>query len=127
MQFTQLDSENRNLVTEYGAHYVAINHQRYQNHLIVRPSSIFSPWVAPDFEDLQLLHFESILSDVPEILLLGTGNRQRFLERTLWRQLRQHVQGLEIMATSAACRTYNLVAEEGRNVAAALLLEKNDG
>ena len=58
----------------------------------------------------------------PEIALLGTGDRQRFPHPRLIQALMARGIGVEVMDTSAACRTYNIVMLEGRRVAAALLL-----
>jgi uncharacterized protein len=58
----------------------------------------------------------------PEIVLLGTGDRQRFPHPRLTQALLAHGVGVEVMDTAAACRTYNIIMMEGRRVAAALLL-----
>jgi uncharacterized protein len=67
-------------------------------------------------------HFEAITDLEPEIVLLGTGSRQRFPRPSLLRSLLARGVGVEIMNTAAACRTYNIIMLEGRRVAAALLL-----
>jgi uncharacterized protein len=67
-------------------------------------------------------HFEVIAGLEPEIVLLGTGGRQRFPRPSLLRSLLARGVGVEIMDTAAACRTYNIIMLEGRRVAAALLL-----
>ena len=59
----------------------------------------------------------------PEVVLLGTGSRQRFPHPRLSRPLADARIGLEVMSTAAACRTYNILMAEGRKVAAALLVE----
>ena len=58
----------------------------------------------------------------PAIVLLGTGAAQRFPMPALARRLTTAQVGLEVMDTAAACRTYNILAAEGRRVAAALLM-----
>ena len=59
---------------------------------------------------------------MPEIVLLGTGDRQRFPRPKLTRALLARGVGVEVMDTSAACRTYNIIMMEDRRVAAALLM-----
>jgi uncharacterized protein len=86
---------NRNLVTGYGAGFVAINHRQYEASLILLPDRIVEPWCTGGFEALAEQDFEAIRTLGPEILLLGTGNR----------------------------RTFNILMAEGRRVAAALLIE----
>jgi uncharacterized protein len=58
----------------------------------------------------------------PELLILGTGRRQRFPRAELLAPLAEAGIGWEVMDTGAACRTYNILMSEGRNVAAALLM-----
>ncbi|MBI2225497.1 MAG: hypothetical protein HYU44_11240, partial [Betaproteobacteria bacterium] len=67
-------------------------------------------------------HFEFLLALKPEIVLLGTGAMLRFPSPALSRCLTEAHVGLEVMDTNAACRTYNILAAEGRNVAIAILL-----
>jgi uncharacterized protein len=57
----------------------------------------------------------------PEIVILGTGAAQRFPRRDLMRELAAAGVGVEIMDSRAACRTYNILATEGRKVVAAIL------
>lgn len=114
---------NRNLVTGYGAGFVAINHRQYEASLILLPDRIVEPWGTGGFEALAEQDFEAIRTLGPEILLLGTGNRQRFPAPGLLRPLIEARIGYEIMDLPAACRTFNILMAEGRRVAAALLIE----
>lgn len=113
---------SRNLVTGYGPGYVAINHREYRSSLILLPGRIES-WSPGGFEALVESDFEAILALAPEILLLGTGLRQRFPKPALLRPLIEAGIGHEIMDLPAACRTFNILMAEGRNVAAALLID----
>jgi uncharacterized protein len=114
---------NRNLVTGYGAGYVAINHRPYASSLILLPDRIVETWGGGGFDALAAADFETILALGPEILLLGTGSRQRFPAPSLLRPLFEARIGCEIMDLPAACRTFNILMAEGRNVAAALLID----
>lgn len=119
-----LDNPNsRNLVTGYGAGYVAINQRHYVSSLILLPERIVQPWAAAGFEALAEADFEAIRALGPEVLLLGTGLRQRFPSPALLRPLIERRIGVEVMDSHAACRTYNILMAEGRDVAAALILE----
>jgi uncharacterized protein len=111
-----------NLFTGYGEDYVEINRQRFSRSLIVLPEKIVEDWEVLGFEQLAAAHFEFLASLAPEIVLLGTGTRLRFPVPALTRALVTAQIGLEVMDTAAACRTYNILASEGRKVAAALLL-----
>jgi uncharacterized protein len=70
--------------------------------------------------DLALADFEPILALQPEVILLGTGARQQFPPAALLQAVLSRGVGLEVMATDAACRTFNVLASEYRRVAAAL-------
>ena len=122
MKLHLADATGLNLFTGYGENYVEINQQRYENSLIVLPGKIVKDWEIADFEHLATEHFEFLADLAPEIVLLGTGTRLRFPAPSLTRALVAAQIGLEVMDTAAACRTYNILAAEGRKVAAALLL-----
>jgi uncharacterized protein len=121
LKFHLADAVGLNLFTGYDTDYVAVNHQRYHASLIVLPDRIVE-WTPQSFTALEAAHFEAILEFRPEIVLLGTGGALRFPHPRLTEALiRAHI-GVEVMDTPAACRTYNVLASEGRKVAAALLL-----
>jgi len=110
-----------NTVTAYGPGFVEVNRRRHAGALIVRPDGDVLAWDADAFEALSPRHFEALLGHAPEVVLLGTGTRQRFPSPALWASLARARVGLEVMDTGAACRTYNILMGEGRRVLAALL------
>ena len=110
-----------NTITGYGEDWVQVNNQRYQSSLIVMAGMIL-PWSAEAFSALSENDFEKILALTPEIVLLGTGPKQRFPHPRLTAALTAAGIGVEVMDLKAACRTYNILAAEERKVAAALLL-----
>ena len=112
----------KNIFTGYGSGYVTVNQNRYENSLIVMPNYIMEDWQVQEFEQLSAKHFEALLSAKPEIVLLGTGQTLRFPPIEITRKLIAVKIGVEVMDTNAACRTYNILMEEGRNIAAALLI-----
>ena len=115
-------ASDTNLFTAYDTDYVSVNGVRHERSLIVLPEQIIAEWrpVAPDA--LTAEHFSTLAALELEILLLGTGPRLRFPSPRLIHALAQQGIGLETMDTFAACRTYNILAAEGRKVAAALIL-----
>ena len=110
-----------NTVTAYGEGYVEINRQRHEGALLLRPEGEVLAWPAPTFEALAAEHFAALLEHGPEVVILGTGARQRFPHPRLTAVLLQARVGFEVMASGAACRTYNILMAEGRRVLAALL------
>jgi uncharacterized protein len=112
-----------NLITAYGAGYVQIRELRLQASLIVMPARLVPDWSPASFEALTTASFEALLDLKPELVILGTGVRHRFPHPSLYQCLISSGIGLEHMDTGAACRTYNILAAEGRNVAAALVID----
>ena len=115
-------AENNNLITGYGADFVEINRQRYTNNLIVMTDKLLLDWPATDFMSLTAAHFVQLIELKPEVVLLGTGEKHQFLHPKITQNLTKNGIPLECMTTAAACRTYNILMSEGRNVAATLLL-----
>jgi uncharacterized protein len=110
-----------NSITAYGPDHVMVNGMRHERSLIVLPDELVTDW-AETLSLLSVVHFDAIVMRAPEIVLLGTGLRQRFPSPVLYRGLLAARIGVEVMTTPAACRTYNILAGEGRRVAAALIL-----
>ena len=80
-------------------------------------------WNCSNFEQLSEEHFALLADTQPELVIFGSGVRMRFPPPAFLRVLMQKRIGVETMDTLAACRTYNILAGEGRQVIAALLLE----
>jgi uncharacterized protein len=115
-------SDNLNLITGYGADFIEINRKKYVQNLIVLADNIVENWQITDFSALSEESFEHLLTLKPEVVLLGTGEKHQFLHPKTFRKLTENGIPLECMTTPAACRTYNILMSEGRNVAAALIL-----
>jgi uncharacterized protein len=111
-----------NTVTAYGAGYLEINAERHAHALIVQPEAPVEPWPVAAFDELTAAHFDRLLAMRPDVLLLGTGARQRFPHPRLVAQLTAAGIGVEAMDSGAACRTYNILMTEGRRVVLAVLL-----
>ena len=114
-------NEGLKMFSAYGAGYVAVGHVRYEHPVVVSPQSVVA-WAVTGFEALQPGDFGVVASLRPEIVLLGTGSMQRFPRAEIARGLAEAGAGVEVMDTRAACRTYNILAAEGRKVVAAVLL-----
>ena len=89
---------------------------------IVAPDKLVEDWPPQRFEELSAEHLKAALALEPEILIIGTGEKQRFLPGELMASLSREGIGLEVMDTAAACRTYNVLLSEDRKVVAALLM-----
>jgi uncharacterized protein len=86
------------------------------------PDRIAEDWNVESLDLLAREDIKALVSLKPELVLLGTGDTLRFPDPRLLEDLMAARIGAEVMDTRAACRTYNILAEEGRNVAAALII-----
>ncbi len=115
--------EGVNVVTAVAPGLVLINAQPYSTSLLLPWHGNVLAWPCDAFEQLQAEHFEQVVALAPELVIFGSGQRLRFAAPALLRSLIERRIGIETMDTAAACRTYNVLASEGRAVVAALLLE----
>jgi uncharacterized protein len=122
MKLHQTRAQGRNLFTGYGPGYVSVNGTRWESSVIVLADRT-ERWDVAGFDALTEDAFTRLAKLPIEILLLGSGARLRFPHPRLTQALSRAGIGLEVMDTQAACRTYNILLEEGRRVAAALLIE----
>jgi uncharacterized protein len=118
-----LSTGSGNFFTGHGAGYVRLGVREYRENIIVTPEQIIPRWAGGGFDALSEADFAAIAALRPEVALLGTGRTMRFPSSRLTRPLIEAGIGLEIMDTTAACRTFNILAAEGRKVAAAILLD----
>jgi uncharacterized protein len=126
MKLHQSDTQKYQTVTGYDQTGVEINAERYNFSLIVFPELAPRAWDAPTFEALAVEHFDLIGADDPDVVILGTGARQRFIHPRLTAALTLRRIGVECMDSQAACRTYNILMGEGRKVALALIIDHSE-
>ena len=113
-------------VTGYDQDWVEINAVRLDYSLIVLPEVVPKPWPVSAFDALAAEHFEPVAAHCPDLLILGTGPRQRFAHPRLISALLTQGIGVECMDNQAACRTYNILMTEGRKVALALIMPETE-
>lgn len=116
------DRAGTNLIRGYGPGQLRIGESVHATSLIVSATVVIAPWRPASALDLATADLEPLLGLAPEVVLLGTGARQQFPAAQVLRLLYEQRIGVEVMDTSAACRTYNVLVSEGRNVAAALIV-----
>ena len=117
------DSGNiiRGLRNEATGYCITINEKDYSASLIITPQSV-ELWDVTTPAEIEKAHFHHLMNGEVEVLLLGTGSTMTFPNAESYRGLLEQGIGVEVMDTPAACRTYNLLAGDGRRVAAALIL-----
>lgn len=111
-----------NAITGHGDGTVAVNNKQVDHALIVMPNQIIDPWPIVDPATLTLADFSHVFALKPELVVFGSGKTFRFPDARILAAFSQARIGFEVMDTPAACRTYNVLASEGRSVAAALLV-----
>ena len=111
-----------NLVLGYGPGGLRIGERTYVSSVIVTAAAVIEGWRPATAQDITASDLEPLLGLGSDIVLLGTGARQQFPGPAVLRVLHERRIGVEIMDTAAACRTYNVLAGEGRPVAAALIV-----
>lgn len=118
-------SEQQYQINGVDSDAVIINRQRYVQPVIVSEQALSTDWFQGAWETLDAQQLAAILDFSPEVVLLGTGDKQRFIHpRHTQAFLSAHI-AVECMTTAAACRTFNILTAEGRKVVAALLLESH--
>ena len=122
MKLHQAVAAGINTFTGYGEDYVAVNGERRNRSSIVLPDRILD-WPVQGFDKLRAEDFQVLETLGVEIVLLGTGAKQRFPHPRLTATLTSAGVGVEVMDLKAACRTYNILVAEERKVAAALLFK----
>lgn len=122
MKLNLEQNPNLNLFTGYAADHVMVNKVRHEGNLIVTSERVLA-WGAAGFDDLAADDFFALRELGLEVVLLGTGSRLRFPSPRVLRPLIDAGIGYEVMDLAAACRTYNILATEGRAVAAALVFD----
>ena len=123
MQVTKDFGTSRYLISAYGEGYIRINKQEYRQNLILTPARIIENWCDCGPEMLGVDHFSPLDNDGLELILLGTGSKLVFPPAPLMQHFLCKKIGFEVMDLGAACRTYNVLLAEGRQVAAAILLK----
>ena len=123
MKLHSTPTQQYQTVTSYDDDGVEFNAVRYAASLLVLPEIAPIEWPVASFDTLNEEHFAHIASFEPDVVILGTGRRQRFVHPKLTGALTSKRIGIECMDNQAACRTYNILMTEGRKVALALVFE----
>ena len=122
MKFQPDSLPGTNSVSRHEPGGVWVNGMRWGHSVLVPWRGQVTPWPLDALPALTASHFEQVLALKPELVIFGSGHRLQFVSPALYRALIEARIGIETMDTAAACRTYNVLASEGRSVVAALLV-----
>jgi uncharacterized protein len=123
----QPDNISVQSISGYGPGWIGIGNERISGSVVIGSHGERFNWDCKRFEDLTADHFAQLAAMNTELIIFGSGNRLRFPQPVWIKPLIDKQTGIETMDTQAACRTYNILAGEGRRVAVALLIETAPG
>jgi len=116
------DAASNNTIHGYGPGWIQVGAEKIMRSVVLSSRGERLDWDCERFEDLTEMHFEQLARLQTELVIFGSGDKLRFVSPVLTQSLIIQQIGLETMDTPAACRTYNVLANEGRIVACALLM-----
>lgn len=123
MKFHQ-DRTRANTVSAWDQGEIRVREQVIRNSVILAAEHIIHPWSGRRAETLTIADMAPAMALTPSIIVLGTGARIEFPSAEFTAEILARRIGLEVMDTPAACRTYNILVHEGRNVVAALIIDE---
>lgn len=124
------DKSDAQNIRGYGPGWIAVNNDKLFTSLLIGSSGLRLDWECDGFASLNAKHFAVVAEHAKamdaEMVIFGSGHKLRFVQPAWYQGLIAQRIGLETMDTPAACRTYNILAGEGRKVLAAIVLEQSD-
>lgn len=121
MRFDLNMGDGANQIRGFSPGQIKINDDIYKHNVIVTPHTIL-PWTIESMAQITVDNLQSLLELKPDVVLFGTGSTVVFPKQALLAPFYKANIGFEVMTTAAACRTYNVIMADGRQVVAALLL-----
>ncbi len=122
MQINREDELVPNAITAYTDGEICMRDRVFRESLIATGDVVITPWNPATVERMTIGDFAGLLELDPDVVILGTGTKQHMPPPELFAAFAARGIGLEVMETGAACRTYNLLLSEFREVAVALVL-----
>lgn len=123
MKFTEHRDSNVLVVKHYEPGLVKINDRELRSSCFLNQQQLVENWPCDHIGRLDTQHLDALFALKPEVIILGTGERQVFPEPRLFAYCAQKGIGLEVMNNPAACRTYNVLTTEDREVVLALIMD----
>lgn len=117
------DNQSTYQIRSYQPGQIKVNDTIFTQSIIISPQKLIEHWSPQDISELTADAFDIIATLKPNVLLIGTGSAMALIPLSIYGELLNQGIGVEVMNTGAACRTYNALSSENRNVVAALLLK----
>ncbi len=125
MKFTEHRDANIYTVRNYQPGEVKVNDLIFHDSFYITQKTYQKDWSCHAIEELNAALMDQLLSEKPEVIILGTGETQQFPNPQWFAYCSSKDVGLEVMANDAACRTYDVLTTEDRDVVLALIMPKN--
>jgi uncharacterized protein len=122
MKFAQDSQDDGYVITAYDDNSVSINGKTFSQSLVISTNRLHENWDIASIALITEKHINQVLTFEPELILIGTGNKLVFPPVEVYSGIIEHGIGVDFMDTGAACRTYNILMSEGRNVVAGLII-----
>ncbi len=124
------DRPEQHSISAYGPDWIAVNGEKIRSSFVLSSShGVLERWAPVPLASLDGPHFEQLLGllgePTPELVILGTGTKLTFIHPRHTSVFASRRIGMETMDTAAACRTFNVLAGEGRQVVAILLQQQD--
>lgn len=119
MDVTPLISSKNSVVQSYGPQGFKVSGTHYDHNILISPQNV-RPWHDKEFKDLTAEDFEELAAEKPDVILIGTGATMLHLPPALRAALQDKGVNVETMDTGAACRTFNVLMSDGRNLRSVL-------
>jgi uncharacterized protein len=119
----QPDSIDAQSISGYGPGWIGVGNEKITTSIVLGSRGERFEWDCDQFENLSETHFAQLAALGTELIIFGSGDRIRFPSPAWIAPLVSRQIGIETMDVQAACRTYNILAGEGRHVAVALLMQ----
>lgn len=123
----ELDSEHpeSNKIISYSNNSFRLKEKKIKSNIVISRRRLIENWLTGGLSNLALQHLDEIIAWQPEIIILGTGLQIIFPDQEFFSYITSRNIGFEVMDTGAACRSYNLLIDESRDVVACLFLPGN--
>ena len=117
---------SRYSISGYNRGEIIVNGTAHRESLILSPRSIHCPWPVLSVDELDESDLQPVIDLKPRVVLLGTGEYQKFPDARIFGLFGQRGIGLEVMDNGALCRTFNVLVAEDREVVAAIIQNPTD-
>lgn len=122
MKFTEHRDSNIFAVKNYAYGNVKVNNLTFTKSFYLTQHKTNADWACNHITELSIERLNELIDEKPEVIILGTGDKQEFPKPQMFAHCAAQGIGLEVMANDAACRTYNVLTTEDRDIVLALIM-----